>query len=85
MVRGLPPGAIWPVIATGRASLSLTAIGLAPGGNARAGADDTLHLRRGELRPGIRPLAKRAVILARDPGLPIAGVAEAERDLGIAS
>ena len=46
---------------------------------------DTLHLRRGELRPGIRPLAKRAVILARDPGLPIAGVAEAERDLGIAS
>lgn len=85
MVRRLPPGAIWQVIAIGRANLSLTAIGLALGGNARASMEDTLHLRKGELTPGNRPLVERAVTLARDLGLPIAGVAEAERDLGIAS
>jgi uncharacterized protein (DUF849 family) len=85
MVRGLPPGAIWPVIATGRASLSLTAIGLAPGGNARAGTEHTPHLRKGEPPPGNRPLAERAIMLARDLDLPIAAAADAERDLGIAS
>ena len=47
--------------------------------------EDTLHLQEGELTPGNRPLVERAVMLARDLDLPIAGVAEAERDLGIAS
>ena len=34
MVRRLPAGAVWQVIAIGRANLELTAIGLALGGNA---------------------------------------------------
>ena len=85
VARRLPPGAIWQVIAIGRANLSLTAIGLALGGNARASMKDTLHLRKGELTPGNRPLVERGVMLPRDPDLPVAGVAEAERDLGIAS
>ena len=84
-VRRLRPGAIWQVIVIGRANLSRTAIRLALGGNARAGMEDTLHLRKGELTPGNRPLVERAVILARDLDLPVAGMAEAERDLGIAS
>ena len=41
MVRRLPPGAIWQVIAIGRANLELTAMGLALGGNARTGLEDT--------------------------------------------
>ena len=41
MVRRLPPEAIWQVIAIGRANLELTAMGLALGGNARTGMEDT--------------------------------------------
>jgi uncharacterized protein (DUF849 family)/DNA-binding IclR family transcriptional regulator len=76
MVRRLPPGAIWQVIAIGRASLPLTAMGLALGGNARAGMEDTLYLRKGELTPGNLPLVSRAVALCRDLDRPVASVAE---------
>ncbi len=56
MVRRLPADCVWQVIAIGRANLKLTAIGLALGGNARAGLEDTLYLRRGEQSPGNLPL-----------------------------
>jgi 3-keto-5-aminohexanoate cleavage enzyme len=76
MVSRLPAGASWQVIAIGRANLQLTAMGLALGGHARAGLEDTLHLRQGELAPGNRPLVERAVRLARDLDRPVASVAE---------
>lgn len=79
MVRRLPPDAVWQVIAIGRANLRLTALGLALGGNARAGLEDTLHLRKGELSPGNRPLVERTVRLAADLDLPVADVTEAAR------
>ncbi len=44
--------------------MELTAMGLALGGNARAGLEDTLYLRKGELSPGNLPLVRRAVELA---------------------
>jgi 3-keto-5-aminohexanoate cleavage enzyme len=47
LVRQLPPNAAWQVIGIGRANLTMTAIGLAMGGNARTGMEDTLLLRRG--------------------------------------
>ena len=78
MVRRLPAGASWQVIAIGRANLALTAMGLALGGHARAGLEDTLHLRKGELAAGNRPLVERAVRLARDLDRPVASVAETE-------
>jgi 3-keto-5-aminohexanoate cleavage enzyme len=78
MVRQLPAGAVWQVIAIGRANLELTAIGLALGGNARAGMEDTLHLRKGELTPGNQPLVARAAQLARDLDRAVASVAETE-------
>ncbi|GAB5894326.1 3-keto-5-aminohexanoate cleavage protein [Mycolicibacterium mageritense] len=74
MVSRLPEDAIWQVIAIGRTNLQLTAIGLALGGNARAGLEDTLHLRKGELSPGNLPLVRRAVQLVRDLDLPVASV-----------
>jgi len=77
-IRKLPAGAIWQVIAIGRANLELTAIGLALGGNARAGLEDTLHVRKGELAPGNLPLVARAAQLARDLDRGVASVAEAE-------
>ncbi len=76
MVRRLPEDCVWQVIAIGRANLELTAIGLALGGNARAGLEDTLYLRKGELSPGNRPLVQRAVDLATALNRPAASVDE---------
>lgn len=81
MVRRLPEGAAWQVIAIGRANLELTAIGLALGGNCRAGLEDTLYLRKGELAPGSAPLVDRATALARALDLDIADVDAARRQL----
>jgi uncharacterized protein (DUF849 family) len=83
MARRLPADAIWQVIAIGRANLELTAIGLALGGNARAGMEDTLHIRKGELTTGNRPLVARAAQLANDLDRGVASVAEAEVMLGL--
>jgi 3-keto-5-aminohexanoate cleavage enzyme len=81
LVRRLPEGAIWQVIAIGRANLALTAMGLALGGNARAGLEDALYLRKGVLSPGNQPLIERTIQLARDLDLTIADPAETERAL----
>ncbi|MEU2355423.1 3-keto-5-aminohexanoate cleavage protein [Streptomyces misionensis] len=81
MVGRLPEDAIWQVIAVGRHNLALTGIGLALGGNARAGLEDTLHLRKGELAPGNQQLVRRAVQLARALDRPVADVGEARKTL----
>jgi uncharacterized protein (DUF849 family) len=81
MVSRLPPGATWQIIAVGKANLQLTAIGLALGGNARAGMEDTLYLGRGRPAPGNLPLVERAVQLARDLDRPILNVNEAAQAL----
>jgi 3-keto-5-aminohexanoate cleavage enzyme len=83
MVRRLPPGAIWQIIAIGKTNLELTAIGLALGGNARAGLEDTIYVRKGELAPGNEPLVARAVQLARDLDRTLASVEETEDLLGL--
>src|ERR1700733_9234823 len=66
MVRRLPPDCVWQVIAIGRAL----------GGNARAGLEDALYLRKGELSPGSLPLVQRAVNLAAALDRPTASVEE---------
>src|ERR1700722_18952497 len=76
MVGRLPPDCVWQVIAIGRANLELTAIGLALGGNARAGLEDALYLRKGELSPGNLPLVQRAVDLSSALDRPTASVEE---------
>ena len=58
------------------APLELTSIGLALGGNARAGLEDTLYVR--ELAAGNLPLVTRAAQLARDLDRKVAGFADAE-------
>lgn len=85
MVNRLPDGAIWQVIAIGRANLQLTAIGLALGGNARAGLEDTLYLGKGELAEGSTPLVQRAADLANALSLPIADVDAAREQLRLPS
>lgn len=84
IVGRLPEGAIWQIIAIGRNNLPLTAIALALGGNARAGMEDTLHLRRGELAGTNAELVERAVTLARGLELEVADADAARRQLGLA-
>lgn len=83
MVRRLPPGAVWQVIGIGRANLQMTGIGLALGGNARTGMEDTLMLRRGEPAASNAQLVERLVAVAcaleREP----AGVQETEQQLAL--
>ena len=78
LVRRLPPDCIWQVIAIGSSNLPLTAMGLALGGNVRAGLEDALYLRKGELSSGNQPLVERAVRVARALDRPIASVEETE-------
>jgi uncharacterized protein (DUF849 family) len=77
IVSRLPEEAIWQVIAIGRHNLQLTAMGLAMGGNARAGLEDTLWIGKGQLSEGNDPLIERAARLAIDLDLGIATVEEA--------
>lgn len=83
IVRRLPDDAMWQVIAIGRTNLQLTAIGLALGGNARAGLEDTLYLRKGELSPGNLPLVERAANVATALGRTVASVDETKSLLGL--
>ncbi len=83
MVRRLPPGAVWQVIGIGRANLQMTAIGLAVGGNARTGMEDTLLLRRGEPAASNAQLVGRLVGISRALEREPATVDEAEQLLSL--
>ena len=80
MVRRLPSGCIWQIIAIGKSNLELTAMALALGGNARAGLEDCLYLRKGVLARNVA-LVERTAVLAQALQLPLADVAETEKRL----
>lgn len=82
-VSRLPEDAIWQVIAIGKENLRLTSIGLALGGNARAGLEDSLYLSRGVLSPGNTPLVQRTRQLAEALQLEIAAVDDVPGILGL--
>ncbi len=65
LVQRLPPDAHWQVIGIGRSNLTMTAIGLAMGGNARTGLEDTLFIRRGVTAQSNAALVSRLVDVAR--------------------
>lgn len=80
MVRRLPPKCIWQIIAVGKANLQLTAMALALGGNARAGLEDCLNLRKGVLAQNL-DLVERTVGIARALELEISDIVATERRL----
>jgi uncharacterized protein (DUF849 family) len=82
MARRLPPKCIWQVIAIGKSNLELTAMGLALGGNARAGLEDCLYLRKGVLAQN-SSLVKRAVDLVGALDLELADVTTTEKLLAL--
>jgi uncharacterized protein (DUF849 family) len=82
MVRRLPANCIWQIIAIGKANLELTAMGLALGGNARAGLEDCLYMRKGVLAKNL-PLVQRTAALAKTLDLGVADVSATEARLGL--
>jgi 3-keto-5-aminohexanoate cleavage enzyme len=76
LVRELPEGTSWQVIAVAKANLPMTTIGLAMGGNARTGMEDTLTLERGVLATSNVQLVERLVRIARSLQQAPATVAE---------
>jgi len=83
LVSRLPDGAVWQAIAIQRWNLHMTAIGLAMGGNARTGLEDTLTLRRGVLAESNAQLVERLVAVARAIEREPASVPEVEELLGL--
>jgi 3-keto-5-aminohexanoate cleavage enzyme len=76
LVRELPAGTSWQVIAVARANLPMTTIGLAMGGNARTGMEDTLTLDKGVPAASNAQLVERLVRIARSLQKEPATVAE---------
>jgi len=81
LVDRLPEGSVWQAIAIGRANLAITAIGLAMGGNARTGLEDTLMLRRGVPANSNAQLVERLVNVARALERDTATTADVEQAL----
>ncbi len=65
LVKELPPDTEWQVIAVGRHNTPMTAIGLAMGGNARTGFEDTRLIERGRIAGSNGELVERLVQIAR--------------------
>lgn len=85
MVEQLPEGCAWQAIGIGRANLPLTTIGLAMGGNARTGMEDTLLVRRGVPADSNAQLVERLAAVARSLEREPADVATAADLLGLAA
>lgn len=83
LVDRLPPGAVWQAIAIGRWNLPMTAIGLAMGGNARTGMEDTIMLRRGVPAESNTQLVERLAAVGRSLEREPATVAEVEDRLAL--
>jgi uncharacterized protein (DUF849 family) len=85
LLSKLPEGAVWQVIAIGRSNLKMTTIGLALGGNARTGMEDTLTIRRGRPVRSNAELIERLVGVARTLERPVDAPHEAARSLALAA
>ena len=75
-VRELPEDTSWQVIAISKANLPLTTIGLAMGGNARVGLEDTMYVRPKELATSNAQLVEQLVGVAKSMNLQPATVDE---------
>jgi uncharacterized protein (DUF849 family) len=76
LVRELPEGTSWQVIGVAKTNLPMTTIGLAMGGNARTGMEDTLTLEKGVPAASNAQLVERLVRIARSLQKEPATVAE---------
>lgn len=77
LIDRMPEGSVWQVIGIARHNLPMTAIGLAMGGNARTGMEDTLMIRRGQPTTGNGELTARLAQTAEALDRPPATVEQA--------
>ena len=77
LIDRMPAGSVWQVIGIARHNLPMTTIGLAMGGNARTGMEDTLMVRRGQPTTGNGELTARLAEVARALDRPPATVEQA--------
>jgi 3-keto-5-aminohexanoate cleavage enzyme len=85
LIGRIPTGSVWQVIGIGRHNLPMTAIGLAMGGNARTGMEDTLLVRRGQPATGNGELTARLATTANALDRPPATVEQAREALQLGS
>ncbi len=85
LIDRIPAGSVWQVIGIGRHNLPMTAIGLAMGGNARTGMEDTLLIRRGQATTGNGELTARLATTANALDRPPATVEQAIERLQLGS
>jgi 3-keto-5-aminohexanoate cleavage enzyme len=81
MVKQLPEGSTWQVVAVGRYHVPTTMMAMAMGGNVRTGLEDTVYYRKGELAKSNAQLVERMVRLAHEVGREPATVEEAREIL----
>jgi 3-keto-5-aminohexanoate cleavage enzyme len=77
MVKQLPEGSTWQVVAVGRQHVPTTVTAMAMGGNVRTGLEDTVYYKRGEPVKSNAQLIERVVRLANEIGREPATVEEA--------
>jgi uncharacterized protein (DUF849 family) len=83
MVNRLPEDCVWQAIGIGRANLRTTTIGLAMGGNARTGMEDTLMVRGGVPAGSNAELVERLTGVAHSVERELADLATATELLGL--
>lgn len=83
LIDNLPPDSKWSVLGIGAAQLPVTAHAMLLGGRVRAGLEDNIYYRKGQLATGNAQLIERLVRLSREFGREVASVAEARQLLGL--
>jgi 3-keto-5-aminohexanoate cleavage enzyme len=79
----LPENAYFNALGVGKAQLSLGIMGMVLGGNARAGMEDNIYYKRGELAKSNAQLVARMVRIARELGKEPCTPDEARKIFGI--
>lgn len=83
LAETIPDGSIWSVLGHGGHDLWASCMALLIGGHARAGFEDNVFYRPGELATSNAQLIDRLVRIANEVGRSVANVAEARELLGL--
>jgi 3-keto-5-aminohexanoate cleavage enzyme len=83
LAESIPPGSMWGVLGHGGHDLWASSMAILMGGHARAGFEDNVFYRPGELAQSNAQLVERVVRIAEEVGRPIASVAETRELLGL--
>ncbi|WP_232688719.1 3-keto-5-aminohexanoate cleavage protein [Halobacterium zhouii] len=83
LVRNLPEGAEFNLLATGQHQLPLTTLAIILGGHVRVGMEDNLYYERGQQAESNAQLVRRTARIAEELGRDLATPDEAREILGI--